>query len=104
EGDEPQELADGFLAIPTPGHTAGHCVLLVGGRFLFTGDHLSWNRHRRRLSASRSHCWHSWPQQVESLRRLTNHRFSWILPGHGQRVHLPAEEMQRELRSYVATL
>ncbi|HEV2446796.1 MAG TPA: ferredoxin, partial [Candidatus Sulfopaludibacter sp.] len=30
EGFEPVELAPGFLAIPTPGHTRGHCALLAG--------------------------------------------------------------------------
>ena len=39
-GEGPWELAPGFLAVPTPGHTEGHCVLLVQDRFLFTGDHL----------------------------------------------------------------
>jgi len=28
DGSEALELAPGFLAIPTPGHTAGHCALL----------------------------------------------------------------------------
>jgi hypothetical protein len=36
------------------------------------------------------------------LRRLQHHRFSWILPGHGQRVQLPEDAMQRELRSLLA--
>src|SRR5439155_8831606 len=37
EGASPVELVPGFVAIPTPGHTAGHCVLLHANRFLFTG-------------------------------------------------------------------
>ena len=44
DGAGPWELAPGFLAIPTPGHTKGHCVLLFQDRFLFTGDHLDWDR------------------------------------------------------------
>src|SRR6478672_1189054 len=44
DGVGPWELAPGFLAIATPGHTRGHCVLLVQDRFLFTGDHLAWDR------------------------------------------------------------
>ena len=70
EGDEPRVLAEGFLAIPTPGHTAGHMVLLAGERYLFTGDHLYFSRARQRLSASQDYCWHSWPQQIESMARL----------------------------------
>ena len=91
------ELAPGFVAIPTPGHTKGHCVLLYGDRFLFTGDHLDWDRDQHRLSASEDYCWYSWPEQVESMQRLADYCFEWVLPSHGQRVHLPAAEMQAEL-------
>jgi glyoxylase-like metal-dependent hydrolase (beta-lactamase superfamily II)/ferredoxin len=97
DGDEPQEVAPGFVVIPTPGHTAGHCCLLFGERFLFTGDHLWWDRDDQRLGASRRYCWHSWEQQVESMERLAKHRFEWVLPGHGQRVKLPADEMHRHM-------
>ena len=96
-GDGPWELSPDFLAIATPGHTRGHCVLLFRERFLFTGDHLDWDRDERRLSASEDYCWYSWPQQAESMRRLADYRFEWVLPGHGQKVHLPANEMREQL-------
>ena len=82
---------------PTPGHTSGHCVLLYDDRFLFTGDHLDWDRGGHRLSASEHYCWYSWPEQVESVRGLADYRFEWVLPGHGQRVRLPAAEMRAEV-------
>src|SRR5262249_50937459 len=105
DGEEPIELAPGFLAIPTPGHTAGHCVLLFAGRFLFTGDHLAWDRHRGRLTAHRDYCWHSWAEQTASMARLAaRHSFEWVLPGHGQRVHLSAEEMRRQMLELVARM
>jgi glyoxylase-like metal-dependent hydrolase (beta-lactamase superfamily II) len=97
DGDGPWELAPGFLAISTPGHTRGHCVLLVQERFLFTGDHLDWDRDEHCLSASEDYCWHSWSEQTESVRRLADYRFEWVLPGHGQRVQLPAAEMREEI-------
>jgi glyoxylase-like metal-dependent hydrolase (beta-lactamase superfamily II)/ferredoxin len=97
DGGGPWELAAGFLAVPTPGHTRGHCVLLHDDRFLFTGDHLDWDREAQRLSASEDYCWYSWPEQVESVRRLADYRFVWVLPGHGQRVHLPADRMWAEV-------
>jgi glyoxylase-like metal-dependent hydrolase (beta-lactamase superfamily II) len=97
EGEGPWELAPGFLAIPTPGHTKGHCVLLFQNRFLFTGDHLAWDRDGQRLSASEDYCWYSWPQQAESMARLAAYRSEWVLPGHGQRVQLPADEMRRQI-------
>ncbi len=97
DGDGPWELAPGFLAVPTPGHTRGHSVLLYDDRFLFIGDHLDWDRDRRRLAASEDYCWHSWPQQAGSMRRLADYRFEWVLPGHGQRVHLTADEIRAEV-------
>lgn len=101
DGTDPLELAPGFVAIPTPGHTAGHCVLLFADRFLFTGDHLDFDRHERRLSASPDYCWHSWSEQIASMQRLLGFSFEWVLPGHGQRIQLPAEEMRRQLAELV---
>jgi glyoxylase-like metal-dependent hydrolase (beta-lactamase superfamily II) len=104
DGFDPLELAPGVTAVPTPGHTAGHMVLAVDGRFLFTGDHLDFDTDRRRLAASRDYCWYSWPRQIESMRRLVDLRFEWVLPGHGRRVRLPAEEMRRQLEQLVAEM
>lgn len=104
DGFEPVPLADDFLLIPTPGHTAGHCVLLHRHRFLFTGDHLWWDRDDERLGASRDYCWHSWPRQIDSMRRLLAFDFEWVLPGHGQRVHLPRDRLRQELQTLVARM
>ena len=104
EGEDATALGDEFLAIPTPGHTRGHAVLLVRDRYLFTGDHLWWSRGKQRLWASRSVCWHDWGEQTRSMEKLLAHRFEWILPGHGERLRRPAEEMQRELASLVGTM
>lgn len=101
DGDQPLKLAPGFTAVPTPGHTAGHCVLLFDDRFLFTGDHLSFDRRNQRLSASRDYCWYSWAKQIESIQLLTKYQFEWVLPGHGQRVQLPNDEMRTQLLELV---
>ena len=99
EGFDPIQLAPGFLAIPTPGHTRGHCALLYGGEFLFAGDHLWWSRSLGRLNASRDVCWYSWSQQVASVALLEKYDFEWVLPGHGQRAHLAREEMAMQIRA-----
>ncbi|MBI4460716.1 MAG: MBL fold metallo-hydrolase, partial [Acidobacteria bacterium] len=96
-GEEPQWIGPQLLAIPTPGHTRGHMVLLYRERFLFSGDHLWWSPERQQLSASRKLCWHSWRQQIESMERLLPYRFEWVLPGHGRRHHAPAEQMHKLL-------
>jgi glyoxylase-like metal-dependent hydrolase (beta-lactamase superfamily II)/ferredoxin len=97
DGTGPWELAPGFLVIHTPGHTKGHCVLLFQDRFLFTGDHLDWDRDTQQLSASEGYCWYSWTKQAESMKRLADYRVEWVLPGHGQRVHLHADEMHEQI-------
>jgi len=89
------------LGVPTPGHTAGHMVLLYQNRYLFTGDHLAWDREQQCLTAFRDYCWDSWSKQKESLAKLLNYSFEWVLPGHGERVNLPAEEMHRKLKDCV---
>jgi glyoxylase-like metal-dependent hydrolase (beta-lactamase superfamily II)/ferredoxin len=104
DGGGPWELAPGVLAVPTPGHTKGHCVLLVQDRFLFTGDHLWWDRDRWRLAASEDYCWYSWPEQAGSMERLADYRFEWVLPGHGQRVRLPAGEMREQIRQLAVSM
>jgi glyoxylase-like metal-dependent hydrolase (beta-lactamase superfamily II) len=73
-------------------------------RFLFTGDHLAWDRSTRRLRAFRDYCWYSWTQQAESMARLAAYRFEWVLPGHGQRVRLPAAEMRREIKGLAESM
>jgi glyoxylase-like metal-dependent hydrolase (beta-lactamase superfamily II) len=93
DGGGPVELDPEFLAVPTPGHTEGNSVLLFRGRFLFIGDHLDWDRHERRLDASRDYCWRSWEEQTESIVRLAGYPFEWVLPGQGQRVRLPRGEV-----------
>lgn len=104
DGFDPVKFSPDFTIIPTPGHTAGHTVLLFRDRFLFTGDHLSWDRQDRCLRASRDYCWHDWAEQTESMARLRDFTFTWVLPGHGQRVALPADVMRRELQDLVGRM
>ena len=95
DGDEPVELAADFLAISTPGHTAGHsccstgvdsCLpgIICGG--IATTD--GWVP--RAIIAG------IWPQQIASLWRLEQFGFEWILPGHGQRIQLPESAASRK--------
>lgn len=95
-------LAPDLLVIPTPGHTAGHVVLLHADRHLFTGDHL-WGDGDG-LGASRSYCWHSWAEQRTSMEKLRDYSFEWVLPGHGPRVHKPAVEMRAALEALIARM
>lgn len=97
EGEATQDFGPDFQILPTPGHTRGHCVLLYKKRFLFTGDHLAYSRTRRHLIAFRKANWYSWPETIRSMERLREYSFEWVLPGHGERLHLPEQEMAQEL-------
>jgi glyoxylase-like metal-dependent hydrolase (beta-lactamase superfamily II)/ferredoxin len=94
-GDDPVTLAEDLVAIPTPGHTRGHAVLLYREKFLFTGDHLAWSERRGGLVGFRDACWFSWTEQIRSMERLLDFRFEWVLPGHGWRYHAPSPEAMR---------
>lgn len=101
-GTEPVALADDLLAIPTPGHTRGHAVLLFG-ESLFTGDHLAWSARRGHLVAFRDANWYSWAETIRSMERLLDVSFTRVLPGHGMpyRADSPAA-MRREVEKCVA--
>jgi glyoxylase-like metal-dependent hydrolase (beta-lactamase superfamily II)/ferredoxin len=101
-GDEPARLDDDLVAIPTPGHTRGHAVLLYRDRFLFTGDHLAWSSRRNGLVAFRDACWYSWDKQILSMEKLLDFSFEWILPGHGAWHHAACPAvMKKELEDCV---
>lgn len=101
EGNDPIELEPGLLAIPVPGHTRGSVVFLWKDTYLFTGDHLAWSERLGHLYAFRSACWYSWSAQVESMKRLADYHFEWVLPGHGRKVNLPRAEMRASLERCV---
>ncbi len=103
-GDEPVALAPDLLAVPTPGHTPGHMVLLYRNRFLFTGDHLAWSLEEQTLEAYRDYCWYSWPEQTRSMEQLLDYRFEWVLPGHGRIGHDDAERMHQHLARLVVSM
>ncbi|MBY0549593.1 MAG: hypothetical protein K2W95_20110 [Candidatus Obscuribacterales bacterium] len=100
EDDEPFDIDD-FTVISQPGHTAGHIVGLYKNRFLFTGDHLYFNRQTRRPDAFRDFCRYSREAQTESMRTLLNYSFEWILPGHGERGYLASDRMKIAMRELV---
>ena len=102
-GDDPISLAPDLVAIPAPGHTRGHAVLLYKEKFLFTGDHLAWSARRRALTAFRDACWYSWTEQIRSMEKLLDFRFEWVLPGHGWRWQAASPEaMKEELAQCIA--
>jgi glyoxylase-like metal-dependent hydrolase (beta-lactamase superfamily II) len=100
DGVEPIDLTSQFRLIPVPGHTPGSCALLYNDRFLFTGDHLWWDPQARSLEAPERLVWRS-RAMVQSIEKLLNYRFEWVLAGHGDRIHLPSAEMSTAVQDLV---
>lgn len=100
DGADDTELSPGFVAIPVPGHTAGSMALLYREKFLFTGDHLWWNPQSKSMGAPTRLVWRK-RVLVDSIQKLLDYRFEWVLAGHGDRVRLSAEEMRDHVRALV---
>ena len=100
-GEAPFAVDNELLAIPVPGHTRGHTVLLYKNKFLFTGDHLAWSPNRNSLIAFRSACWYSWEAQIRSMEKLLNYDFEWVLPAHGRMHRDTVENMRGHLRGCI---
>ena len=96
-GEDAVKIDPDLIAIPVPGHTRGHAVLLYRNKFLFTGDRLAWSPNRNSLIAFRSACWYSWTEQTRSMRRLLDYDFEWVLPGHGRIHHDSVANMRAQL-------
>ena len=102
---QPTVIAPGVIAHPVPGHTRGSVVFVMDEQFCFSGDSLAWSHERGDLTAFRGACWYSWTEQTASLGTLaTMARFEWLLPGHGARCHLPADDMHERLDALVARM
>jgi glyoxylase-like metal-dependent hydrolase (beta-lactamase superfamily II)/ferredoxin len=100
--DAPKRIDDELWAIPVPGHTRGSIAYLYRERFLFSGDHLWWSPNVGALHASKRVCWHDWPRQIESMERLLEFDFEWVVPGHGRRYRAAsAAAMRTELEQLI---
>jgi len=100
EGADSKEVMPQFRIIPVPGHTPGSMALLYKNTFLFTGDHLWWDSVQKRLGAPTRLVWRK-HVLADSIRKLLDYPFEWVLAGHGDRTRLPAEEMRAHLRALV---
>ena len=101
EGEEPIAVSEPFRIIPVPGHTEGSIALLYDRRFLFSGDHLWWDRDRHALGAPEHLVWDG-RRLLKSIAALLDHPFEWVLPGHGDRFRLTVGEMRAHLEQLLA--
>ena len=101
--DGDTDLADDLRLIHVPGHTRGSIALLHGD-ILFTGDHLWATDDQTGLEAGPEVCWYSWPEQLKSIAKLAEVRFTHVLPGHGRRFAArDVEAMRAAVRAAAST-
>ncbi|MFF2076780.1 4Fe-4S domain-containing protein [Kitasatospora sp. NPDC058162] len=99
-GTDPVEVSPGLVAHPFPGHTLGSVLYVADGRYCFSGDSLYWSRTSGDIEVQEAVTWYSIEEQAASLERsLDALRFEWLLPGHGDKHRMPAEEADRRLRA-----
>lgn len=97
-GTEPTGIADGVTAHPLPGHTEGSVLYLADDTYCFSGDSFYWSRTTGDIAVAESVTWYSITELAASLARTAPRvRFAWLLPGHGDRKHLPAAEFARRM-------
>ena len=104
EGRDALQLAEHLQLIPTPGHTAGSLVAVLGTarQVLFSGDHLWWNPQQQVVVASQRYCWWNWSEQLRSVERLLELDVAWLLPGHGHRHPFEAGQWRPALEQTLA--
>ncbi len=53
------------------------------------------------MGASSSVAWYSCKKQTESMEKLLDYEFEWVLPGHGKKKKMERPVMRNELEELV---
>ncbi|KAJ6720761.1 METALLO-BETA-LACTAMASE FAMILY PROTEIN [Salix viminalis] len=101
QGTGPWNLGKDVQLIHTPGHTEGSvCLFYKPLKILFTGDHLLMTETGLSICERYNKC--SVQMQVDSVLKLLEIDFNWIIPGHGRRVEFKdREEKDSILKAFV---
>ena len=89
------DLIDGLTIIHTPGHTDGSICLYLPGRALFVGDALLTDDERM-LSLPRRSMSTDLDQAKESIKKISELKYSVLLPGHGPPIDRNASTIAKE--------
>jgi glyoxylase-like metal-dependent hydrolase (beta-lactamase superfamily II) len=102
-GTEPIEIVDRVTAHPLPGHTEGSVLYLADDKYCFSGDSFYWSRATGDIEVADSVTWYSITELAASLERTAPRiNFEWLLPGHGDRKRLAAQDMTQRLQDLAA--
>ncbi|KAI6669487.1 hypothetical protein NL676_004372 [Syzygium grande] len=101
EGRGPWNLGQDIELIHTPGHTEGSvCLLYKPLEVIFTGDHLLLTPTGLSIIERYNQC--SVTAQLNSVEKLVDLDFRWIVPGHGRRIEFKSSfEKDLVLKEFV---
>ncbi|CAN8327269.1 unnamed protein product [Cochlearia groenlandica] len=101
EGSGPWSVNEDIELVHTPGHTYGSvCLFYKPFKAIFTGDHIAMSESG--MSIYEQYTQGSVSRQLESVEKLINLDFNWLIPGHGRRVHFKdGEEKAKILEALV---
>jgi hydroxyacylglutathione hydrolase len=89
------DIVDGLIVIHTPGHTDGSVCLYLPGRALFVGDALLTDDEQM-LSLPRRSMSADLDQAKESIKKISELKYSVLLPGHGPPIERNASTIAKE--------
>jgi hydroxyacylglutathione hydrolase len=89
------DIVDALTVIHTPGHTEGSICLHLPGRALFVGDALLTDDERM-LSLPRRSMSTDLDQAKESIKKISELKYSVLLPGHGPPIERNASTIAKE--------
>jgi glyoxylase-like metal-dependent hydrolase (beta-lactamase superfamily II) len=89
------DIIDGLTVIHTPGHTEGSICLHLPGRALFVGDALLTDDERM-LSLPRRSMSTNLDQAKESIKKISELKYSVLLPGHGPPIERNASAITKD--------
>ncbi|XP_078160899.1 metallo-beta-lactamase family protein isoform X1 [Carex rostrata] len=104
-GNGPWTIGSDFELVHTPGHTEGSvCLYYRAMKVLFTGDHLYRSSETGKLDISIRYNQQSVSLQLDSVKKLLDFDFNWILPGHGRRIRFKDNyEKNSAIEAFLAT-
>jgi hypothetical protein len=70
--------------------------MMICRRFTISPKMRAYSEHLGHLYAFKNFGY-SWAEQKKSLAKLQNFQFTWVLPGHGRRLHADLPVMQASL-------
>lgn len=105
-GKGPWSLGDDIQILYVPGHTLGSIAVLYNSTVdsaLFSGDHIGWSEKLARLDGFSRFNRAGLETQAESMEKLTEYEFQWILPAQGMRYRFQPGVSKENLLNQAAT-